>query len=256
MVTVAVACVVLLGLGGAALDRAFPGPSGGASPAPSETTIGYYPPPFDVAPAASGGGGAAATELPTSRAALMGLQSLRVEPAPGFTLVDQDGRHLSLAGLRGKVVVLSFFDSACDDICGVLETELSGAFERLGAHAGRVAFVAVNTDPLQLRVAPDGPASTRALLSGLPLQFVTGSLAHLSSVWTSYGVEVEVQTSTRTASHNDVMYFIDPSGRVRFRATPFADQTRSGVFSLSRGTEEDWARAIADEADFLLGGKP
>lgn len=35
------------------------------------------------------------------------------QPAPGFTLKDQDGREVSLAGLRGKVVVLEWTNPDC-----------------------------------------------------------------------------------------------------------------------------------------------
>lgn len=35
------------------------------------------------------------------------------QPAPGFTLKDQDGKEVSLAGLRGKVVVLEWTNPDC-----------------------------------------------------------------------------------------------------------------------------------------------
>ncbi len=34
------------------------------------------------------------------------------DPAPDFTLPDQDGRELSLSSLRGRVVVLYFYPHA------------------------------------------------------------------------------------------------------------------------------------------------
>ncbi len=67
----------------------------------------------------------------------MGLQKLTVAPAPGLPLVDKRDRRTSLAGLRGRVVVLTFFNSACNDICPVMETELSRAYADLGADAAR-----------------------------------------------------------------------------------------------------------------------
>src|SRR5579863_6962282 len=41
----------------------------------------------------------------TPLAELMSLSPVPNEPAPGFTLVDQNGRRISLASLKGHVVV-------------------------------------------------------------------------------------------------------------------------------------------------------
>lgn len=256
-IVVVVACVALLGLGGAALDRVFPGTAGDPAAADVVTTIGAYPPPFAVTTVGPGDhpGGKGPDQLAASRSALMDLQKLTVMSAPGFVLVDKQGGPMSLADFRGRVVVLTFFDSACDDICPVMEAELSRAYADLGVDAARVSFVTVNTDPLGLSVGAAGPTQKRSLRAVPTWRFLTGSLDQLGAVWRSYGVAVEVQRSSRTVSHNEVMYFIDASGRVRDRATPFANETRSGVYSLSVPTETKWAVGIADEARELLGGK-
>jgi len=136
-----------------------------------------------------------------------------------------------------------------------MEAELSRAYADLGVDAARVSFVTVNTDPLGLSVGEAGPTE-KGILRAVPTwQFLTGSLDQLNSVWRSYGVAVEVQTSTRTVSHNEVMYFIDALGRVRDRATPFANETQRGAYSLALPTETRWAAGIADEARDLLGSE-
>ncbi len=256
-IVVALASIALLALGGAALDRAFPGTAGGSAAAGVVTTLGDYPPPFAVSTTGRGDSptGTVSPQLPASQSALMGQQKLTVMAAPSFSLVDRQGRPTSLEGLRGRVVVLTFFDSACDDICPVMEAELSRAYGDLGADEARVSFVTVNTDPLGLSVGAAGPAETGSLSAVPTWQFLTGSLGQLDSVWRSYGVAVEVQTPTRTVSHNEVMYFIDTLGRVRDRATPFANEMRAGVYSLAVPTETKWASGIADEARYLLGGQ-
>ena len=254
-IVAALACIALLGLGGAALDRAFPGTGDGSAAGGTVTTLGNYPPPFVVTTVVRGDPTRAADpQLPASQSALMGLQKLTVMAAPGFSLVDKRDQRTSLAGLRGRVVVLTFFNSACDDICPVMETELLRAHADLGADAARVSLLTVNTDPLGLSRAEAGPAEKGSLSAVPTWQFLTGSLGQLDSVWRSYGVAVDVQTSTRTVSHNEVMYFIDALGRVRDRATPFANETRSGVYSLALSTQANWAAGIADEARYLLGG--
>ncbi len=183
----------------------------------------------------------------------MDVQHLSAAIAPDFLLTDQRGRRVSLSSLKGKVVVLSFFDAACDDICPVLERELARAYADLGPDDSRVALVTVNTDPLALSVSSATAAKAAA---GAPLpagwMFLTGSVAQLDPVWRSYGIAIDVQRETGLVSHNDFLYFIDPSGRLRLRATPFANESPSGVYSLPSGTEATWAAGIANQAKSLL----
>jgi cytochrome oxidase Cu insertion factor (SCO1/SenC/PrrC family) len=244
-----VVALAAIGLGGVALDHFFPGPVGTST---ATTVAGIFPPPFQT-PASAGQAAATDPQLPASSSALMGLQHLSALVAPGFSLADQEGRLVSPASFRGKVVVLTFFDAACDDICPVLETELSEAYLELGADASRVALLTVNTDPLALTAASAEPAEAAA--HGFSLKawyFLTGSLPKLNAVWSDYGVAIDVQRDTHIVSHNDILYFIDPSGRLRARATPFANESASGVFGLPRATEAAWAAGIAAQARSLL----
>jgi len=56
-------------------------------------------------------------------------------PAPDFTLVDQDGGHVSLSDFRGRTVLLAFypadFSPACTDQLSVYQDRL-GEFEQRG----------------------------------------------------------------------------------------------------------------------------
>ena len=55
-------------------------------------------------------------------------------PAPDFTLVDQDGRHVSLSDFRGRRVLLAFypadFSPTCTDQLSVYEDRLAEFEER------------------------------------------------------------------------------------------------------------------------------
>jgi cytochrome oxidase Cu insertion factor (SCO1/SenC/PrrC family) len=250
VIVLALAAFVVLGLGGAVVDHLFPGPVGAAT----STTTGDYPPPLSTGPVTAPAPVATAVaQLPARASALMGLQGLSGRQAPPFRLVDQYGRASSLESFRGKVVVVSFFDATCNDICPVLETELAEAYRDLGAEGARVELVTINTDPLALAHPVARPADEGAVSTVPGWSFLTGSLAQLGPVWTSYGVSVQVQRNTKTVSHNDLLYFIDPAGRWRSRATPFADESSSGSFSLPRATEAQWAAGIASESKSLLG---
>jgi hypothetical protein len=75
----------------------------------------------------------------------------------------------------------------------------------------------------------------------------------LNSVWQTYGITITVDSATRTVAHNDLLYFIDPAGRLRYRATPFANEQRDGTYSLPAASVSRWAMGIATYARDLVG---
>jgi len=83
--------------------------------------------------------------------------------APGFALRDADGKSISLADLRGKVVVLHFIYTACPDICPLHAEKIAEVQQMVNRTPMRdlVRFVSITTDPR--RDTPDvlrgyGPA--------------------------------------------------------------------------------------------------
>ena len=100
--------------------------------------------------------------VPDSQINLMGLSPVPVRPAPGFTLTDQAGRALSLASLRGKVVVLEFMDPHCTDICPIVSREYVDAYHDLGPLADKVVFAAVNVNQYHAAVSDMLAYSRRA----------------------------------------------------------------------------------------------
>jgi cytochrome oxidase Cu insertion factor (SCO1/SenC/PrrC family) len=182
---------------------------------------------------------------------------MAAHPARAISLVDARGQVLSLAGERGKVVVLSFFDGRCNDICPVVAKEIVQADARLGTLAGRVSFLTVNTDPSTTAVSGLDEVLARTGLGRLTnWHMVTGPLSELNAVWLDYGITVTYDTSTRTAEHNDVMYFLDQQGRFRFSATPWADERRpSGTYTLAAAEISKFATGIATYASELAAGR-
>ncbi len=156
----------------------------------------------------------------------MGLSSPAPHPAPAFALTDQRGLPTSVPAQPGRVIVLTFFNAPCNDICPVLAAELEQADAALGAEASNIEFVTVNTDPSALAQSDETPSVQGTGLGSLPnWHMVTGPLPTLNSLWKSYGVSISVSEKTGLEAHNDIMDFIDPRGDIRYRATPFADET-------------------------------
>lgn len=136
-----------------------------------------------------------------------------VRPAPAITtLVDQTGHRFTLASLRGRTVVMEFFDSHCRQACPLAGRALAAA-ERSLPRARRPVLVVVSVNPL------DTPASTRAAvrswgLAGLaPWHWLRGDHAHLASVWAAYHIFVKPMKGD--ISHTEALYLIDGNGYER-----------------------------------------
>ncbi len=243
---------LVLALGGLLLEHVFS--ATGLDSASVSTTTTAPPNPVRTAPGDTPAPPPARRALSASLPGLMGLTSPSPRPAPAFTLTDQHGAPVSVPASPPRVEVMTFFNAPCDDICPVLAKELQEADADLGARAGQVEFVTVNTDPTALAASAESPILTGTALGTLPnWHMVTGPLATLNSVWKAYGISISVSAKTGTEAHNDVMDFIDPGGFLRYQATPFADESTTGTFSLAAATEARWAQGIALYAERLIG---
>lgn len=157
-----------------------------------------------------------------------------IGPAPAFTLTAEDERRLSLADLRGKVVVLTFIYTACADTCPLLTAKMATLQGRLGADFGpRVFFVSVTVDPER-----DTPAVLKgyAVTHGVRFDgwaFLTGTPAEIRDVGKRYGIFAK-KTARGDVDHTFLTSVIDPRGvlrvqymGVRFEPTELLTDIRS-----------------------------
>lgn len=183
----------------------------------------------------------------------MGLKDIASEVAPTFTLRTQSGQRWRLASHRGKVVVLAFYDSTCNDICPVVGAELRIASHELGADSGDVDFVIVNTDPNVTTITPSSPALVEpGLTDETSVTLLSGSVDTLNRVWSAYGVRIEVGAKANQVSHNNELYFIGPNGNLAAYAAPFGTESHTGLYSLNRSSLHTFARAVAETAVSLV----
>jgi protein SCO1/2 len=220
---------------------------------PTSTTTTTLPSPTRVSPQDEPAPPAVNRTLGAPLPSFMGLTTPNPRPATGFSLIDQDGQPVTVPTKPSRVVVLTFFDAQCNDICPVLAAEIKQADADLGARASDVEFVSVNTDPNGLAVSAAAPVGATGLGALPNWHFVTGPLATLNTVWKAYDVSISVNAKTGLEAHSDVMDFIDPGGFLRYRATPFADENSNGSYSLSPAAEARWSQGIATYAEKLIG---
>src|ERR687892_1605478 len=81
---------------------------------------------------------------------------------PELRLADQDGDMVRTEDLRGKVALVTFLDTQCEESCPLIASAIADGLGRLSAdERGRVVAVALSVDP-----AEDTPASVRRFLAG------------------------------------------------------------------------------------------
>jgi cytochrome oxidase Cu insertion factor (SCO1/SenC/PrrC family) len=184
--------------------------------------------------------------ISTSLATLMALTPVPASRAPGFTLTDQQGRTLSLAAFRGKVVVLEFMDPHCTDICPIVSNEFIDAYHDLGPMAGKVVFAAINVNQYHAAVQDMALYSGEHQLTTIPdWHFLTGPVPQLQTVWRDYNVEVQAPNPKADIVHTSAVYFIDPQGREKYLASPMTDHTKAGTAYLPADQITSWGHGIA-----------
>ncbi len=137
-------------------------------------------------------------------------------PAPAFALTDQHGRPVTLASLRGKVVLLTFLDPVCTSDCPLEAQEFREAGQLLGGSDKHVELVAIVANPVDYQVGYTQAFDRQEGLAAVPnWLYLTGSLAELQHVWRDYGIAAQAEPAGAMIGHSEVAFALDRNGRVR-----------------------------------------
>jgi protein SCO1/2 len=139
---------------------------------------------------------------------------------PAFRLQATDGRLLSTADFRGRVVALSVGYTACPDVCPTTLAELKHAVEALPAdRRTRVQVLFATLDPerdsLQILRAYADAFRPR---QGLPVLGLRGDPAQTAALVREFQLVADRQPSASmgyTLDHTAGVFLIDGSGRLR-----------------------------------------
>jgi len=177
------------------------------------------------------------TADPITAEAIAGTNGQLDSPAPNFTLTSQTGRQVSLASLRGKVVLLAFLDPVCTTDCPVIAAEMRVADTLLGSKASDTELVAVVANPTYTSLAYTRAFDSQVGLNTVPnWLYLTGSVSQLASVWHHFGIEVEDLPAGAMAAHNDIAFVISAQGEIQQEISddpgPGTDATKSSFASL------------------------
>lgn len=184
---------------------------------------------------------------PRKAPAFHGTTYTEVAPAAQFSLVDQDGRPVSLDSYRGHPVLLFFGYTRCPDVCPTTLAKLTRAMRDAGGDADDVRILLITVDP-----ANDTPGVLRGYTRhfGPAVAGLTGDSAALAAARQGYGAYVEQMAAAAPALngehahapvarakmvHSGVVYGIDRRGNLQVvisdTATP--DEVRDDVRTLA-----------------------
>ena len=136
--------------------------------------------------------------------------------APDFSLVDQNGTLVSLSDFHSKIVVLTFMDSQCKDVCPLTSAQLVETYKQLNPdEASQVVFLGVNVNLKANSKADVYQATQKWHLTEIPnWHFMTGDQDQLEAVWKTYAIAVIPEIDSIT--HTSGVYLIDSSGKERW----------------------------------------
>jgi protein SCO1/2 len=132
------------------------------------------------------------------------------QAASPFHLRNQDGAAVSLAGLRGRPVLVTFLDSHCAEQCPVTGHQLGTVLRRM-APADRPTVVVVSVNPRgDTRTSIRRAAAEWGFAGPWSWHWLRGTRAELSHVWAAYGITV--QPTTNDITHGLALYLVDSRG--------------------------------------------
>lgn len=138
-----------------------------------------------------------------------------VAPVPErrFSLVDQNGRPVTEASFRGRLVLLYFGYTYCPDICPTDLLLMAEALDLLGEAGGEVQPVLVTIDPA--RDTPEQLAGYVGLFHPR-LVGLTGSPGQVADAVAAFGVAAQRRESARVSDyvmeHSSDIYLLDRNG--------------------------------------------
>lgn len=153
---------------------------------------------------------------------------------PNFALKDPTGATVTLASLRGKPTILTFFDSVCPHTeCSLMAQYLNITAQDMGADADKVNWVAISVNPWD-----DTPKTAKAFLSShqvkVSMRYLLGSQDQLLPLWDLLHMQANLDCNN-IVIHATGVYLLD-------------SQTRERVF-MEEGFDP---RALSSDAQLVL----
>ncbi|MBB3225500.1 protein SCO1/2 [Luteibacter sp. Sphag1AF] len=146
-------------------------------------------------------------------------------PDLDFRLTNDEGKPVTGADYRGKVVLMYFGYTHCPDVCPLTLTQLHVVLQRLGPLADDTRILFVTVDPKR-----DTPEIMHAYVNAFDKHAVglVGSDSDTEALAKRYRSaftrEPDRGNGAYDVSHSSAIYIFDRDGKARLLATPSAAQ--------------------------------
>jgi protein SCO1/2 len=130
-----------------------------------------------------------------------------------FKLIDQNGRQITDADIKGRPFLIFFGYTHCPDVCPTTLFDVSEVMRALGEDADRTGALFITVDPER-----DSPAVLKDYLSSFDphLRGATGDRAAVDAVEKAYRVyakKVPGENGDYSMDHTALVYLMDKQGR-------------------------------------------
>ena len=147
---------------------------------------------------------------------------------PAFTLKEWNGNRVNSRRLRGKVVLVTFLETKCEEACPIIADQIDMGIERLRASERRRVFaVAISTHP-----GDDTPANVREFLRVHrvlgDLHYLIGTETRLRPVWRSFHI-LPALDSGDANTHSAPVRIFNRSGKWVSTLHPGVDLTPANL---------------------------
>ena len=147
----------------------------------------------------------------------------KADTAPDFTLIDQDGKTITLKDYKGRLVFITFFHSKCIKACPLILQNRQRMQESIEKGIGRkgLVFMAITVDP-----DVDKPEILKDYVKTLEmnpkdLHLLTGEHEVIEKVLANYGIKYKKGSESGQIDHSIVGYVINGVGiidkRIKFK---------------------------------------
>ena len=143
-----------------------------------------------------------------------------------------DGRRVTEADYRGRIVMLYFGYTFCPDVCPTTLANVADVLKRLGPDAERVRLLFVTVDPNRDTV----PVLAEYVKNFAPqIEGLRGDSDEIASLARRYRIAYSVTPETKThpyeVAHGSAIYVFDASGAARLLVPSF-DSTAADVAGI------------------------
>lgn len=146
-------------------------------------------------------------------------------PVPDFSLINQDGKHISLKDFRGKALAVTFIYAKCPlpDYCVRMSTNFSDLANQLNANVDlkdkirllSISFDPANDTPEKLRSYGVGYLGKGAKPDFTVWQLAVGTDAEVRKIADFFGLRYEVDPNDKAQiNHSLRTTVISPNGKV------------------------------------------